>query len=174
VVQNPDEQTINEIFSLFWQTYEHGKTKFERLNKLFFANIAKEKVSWWVLLRNPADGKLVAFMLCFLLGDRVINKFIGLDYTIAKDNYLYFRLWNAAMEWMTSIGIKEMQSGQTGYRFKLDVGNSLVPMYNYFWHKSPIIHWVYSQFTKNTPWSELDEELKLYLKAHPDHDHPNK
>ena len=170
VIQNPDEQTLNEVFALFWQTYEKGKTKFERLNKQFFALIAQEKPSWWILLRNPADGKIVAFMLCFLIGDRIINKFIGMDYAIAKDNFLYFRLWNACVEWATIIGIKEIQSGQTGYRFKLDVGNKLVPLFNYFWHKNPTIHWIYAQFTKHTTWSALDEDLRIYLKAHPDLD----
>ena len=97
-IQNPDEQTLDEIFALFWQTYEKGKTKFERLNKKFFSLIAQEKESWWILLRNPADDKLVAFMLCFLLGDKVINKFIGMDYALATSNNLYYRLWDAAVD----------------------------------------------------------------------------
>ncbi len=169
-MQNPDKQTLDEIFALFWQTYEHGKTKFERLNQQFFSLIAQEKVSWWILLRDPANNKLVAFMLCFLIGDKVINKFIGLDYAIAKDHFLYFRLWNACVEWATSLGITEIQSGQTGYRFKLDVGNKLVPLFNYFWHSNILIHWIYAQFTKHTTWSALDDDLRLYLKAHPDLD----
>jgi hypothetical protein len=170
VTQNPDQQTLDEIFTLFWQTYEKGKTKFERLNKQFFSLIAQQKTSWWILLHNPADKKLVAFMLCFLIGDKVINKFVGLDYNMAKEHFLYFRLWHAAVEWTTSIGIKEIQSGQTGYRFKLDVGHKLVPLFNYFWHKNAIIHWIYAQFSNNTPWSELDEDLRIYLKAHPEAD----
>ena len=62
-------------------------------------------------------------------------------------------------------GAKEIQSGQTGYRFKLDTGHKLVPLFNYFWHKNPLIHWIYVQFTKHTPWSALDEDLRVYPKS---------
>ena len=51
VIQHPDEKTQAEIFALFWQTYEKGKTKFERLNPKFFRLIAQLDLSWFVLLK---------------------------------------------------------------------------------------------------------------------------
>src|SRR5256885_3667648 len=115
-IQSPPQETLDEIFALFWQTYEHGKTKFERLTPAFFSAIAKEPVSHFILLRDPKTNRLVAFMLCFALGSRAINKFIGLDYAYSDDWYLYFRLWEAAVTWASSTGANELQSGQTGYR----------------------------------------------------------
>ena len=168
IIQNPDDQTLDDIFSLFWQTYEHGKTKFERLNEKFFALIAEQKESWFVLLRDPQQNKLVAMMLCFVVGDRMINKFIGLDYAIDRQANLYFRLWQAAVEWATSLGIKEIQSGQTGYRFKTEVGHSLTPLNNYCLHSNSLVNWFYALVGRSISWSTLDSELAIYLKAHPD------
>ena len=127
VIQHPGNSLLAEIFNLFWQTYQNAKTKFERLTPEFFRLIAMEHVSHFILLRNPETGKLVAFMLCFRLGTRVINKFIGLDYTFARDWYLYFRLWEVAVEWAAMGDASELQSGQTGYNAKLDLAIRLFP-----------------------------------------------
>lgn len=168
VIQNPDDKTLDEIFPLFWQTYEKGKTKFERLNKEFFSLIGKQKESYFVTLRQSDDNKIVAFMLCFLLDGKVINKFIGLDYSLPRDASLYYRLWEAALEWTVSTGAKIFQSGQTGYRFKLDTGNTLEPLFNYCQHRNPLINMIYAQVSRTISWETLDEDLKTYLKAHPD------
>jgi len=162
VIQNPDPQTLEQIFGLFWQTYEKGKTKFEKLNPKFFQEIAKFESSHWVLLRHPADGKPAAFMLCFSLGKRVINKFIGLDYTLAGDWFLYFRLWREAVEWASRAGATEIQSGQTGYRAKLDVDHTLVPLTNYCRHRNPLMNWVFAKVAMGITWETLDEDLKNF------------
>jgi predicted N-acyltransferase len=168
IIQHPSADVLEEVFQLFWQTYEKGDTKFERLNPKFFELIAKEDVSWFILLRDQESKRLVGFMLCFNLGQRIINKFIGLDYSIAESTYLYFRLWEAALEWAISMGAAEFCSGQTGYRAKIDVGNSLVPLINYCKHLNPVINKIYATIAKTISWSSLDKDLEVYLKAHPE------
>ena len=168
VVQHPGAEELTEIFGLFWQTYEHGTTKFERLTPAFFETIAKEPVSHFVLLRNPRTAKLAAFMLCFKLGDRVINKFIGLDYTRGEDWFLYFRLWEQALRWAYQQGAREFQSGQTGYRAKLDVGHRLVALDNFCRHQNPIINAIFARIARGISWSSFDADLKTYLAAYPE------
>jgi predicted N-acyltransferase len=168
VVQNPDPKTMDEIFSLFWQTYEKGKTKFERLNPLFFSKVAEFEGSYFVLVRDSKDKKMVAFMLCFNVGDRVINKFIGIDYSLPAECYLYFRLYEAALDWVLTTKAVEFQSGQTGYRAKIDLGNSLVPLTNYCKHRNPLMNRIYALVSQDVSWLTLDEDLATYLKAHPE------
>jgi len=166
VIQHPDEPLLNEIFNLFWQTYLNGKTSFERLTPQFFRLIAGEDVSHFILLRVPETGKLAAFMLCFHLGDRVINKFIGLDYAYARDWHLYFRLWEEAVDWASKSGATELQSGQTGYMAKLDLGHKLAPLTNYCMHRNPFIHRLFDFAARYISWSTLDDDLEIYLRAH--------
>lgn len=168
VIQQPDSQILNELFNLFWQTYEKGGTKFERLNRKFFDLIAAETNSHFVILREQSNGKIVAFMLCFALGDQVINKFIGIDYQQPKEWFLYFKLWEAAVDWAAGIGAKSIQSGQTGYAPKIELGNQLVPLTNYCAHLNPVINWVYAKIAKTINWDTLDADLAVYLKAYPD------
>lgn len=160
VLQHPDPATLEEVFALFWQTYEKGKTKFERLTPEFFRLMAAANESHFVLLRQPHTNRLVAFMLCFRIGARVINKFIGLDYTLEGQWFLYFRLWEQAIDWALRNNAGEFQSGQTGYRAKLDLGHRLVPLNNYCRHRNPILHWLFAFVARGISWATLDEDLK--------------
>jgi len=168
--QFPDQSVLDEIFPLFWQTYLKGETKFEKLTPQFFNLIAKRKVSWFVYLRDVKDNRIVAFMLCFKLGNKMINKFIGLDYQRPKEWFLYFRLWEAAVEWALSQGATEFQSGQTGYRGKIDTGHELVPLLNYCRNRNPFLHELYRRVGPTITWSDLDRDLSEFLKAHPESD----
>ncbi|HEY9712653.1 MAG TPA: GNAT family N-acetyltransferase [Chroococcales cyanobacterium] len=164
----PSPESLSEIFGLFWQTYERGKTKFEKLNLKFFQLLAEQSNTYFITLRKKDDGKMVAFMLCFKLGDRVINKFIGIDYHSPQDWYLYFRLWDAALDWVLTTGSTEFQGGQTGYRAKIDVGHSLVPLTNFCKHRNRLVNYVYRTVAQDITLSSLDDDLKVFLTAHPE------
>lgn len=168
VVQQPDKASMDEIFALFWQTYEKATTKFERLNRRFFDLIALEPQSYFIMLREHSTGKLIAFMLCFASQDHVINKFIGIDYDRPKIYHLYFRLWEAALDWSLSIGAKSIQSGQTGYAPKIEIGHKLTPLTNYCYHRNKLIHWIYAAVGRTVSWQTLDADLARHVAAHPE------
>jgi predicted N-acyltransferase len=165
VNQNPDPQTIDEIFALFWQTYLKGKTKFERLNRRFFELIAGEPTSYFALVRRKDNGRLVAFMLCFDCEPRAINKFIGIDYAV-EDAYLYFQLWEVAVDWASRRGFREFQSGQTGYRAKFDVGHEPVRLTNFCRHRNWLVQKIFAWQAKSISWETIDGDLKTYVAAH--------
>lgn len=167
VLRHPDDAVLGEIFTLFQKTYMKGKVKFEKLGREFFREIAKAEPAYFITLRDPAHGNLTAFALCFLVGSRAIIKFIGLDYRYGGDWFLYYRLWEAEMEWAIRMGAQEIQTGQTCYAPKFDLGLNPLPLTNYCKHCSKamnaILRWIARQIT----WSTLDEDLKAYVKAHP-------
>ncbi|MGA8137910.1 MAG: GNAT family N-acetyltransferase [Pseudomonas gingeri] len=160
VVQQPDEATLQELYSLFLQTYEKGKTKFEKLTFEFFRQIALKPESHFILLSDEKTGKMVAFMLCFLLGDKAINKFIGIDYQAGKQLHLYFQLWEQAVKWSCSVGATRLDSGQTGYRVKRELGHHLVPLDCYCRHRNPLLHRVFGAVAKGITWQSLDPDLQ--------------
>ncbi|MFM9913746.1 MAG: GNAT family N-acetyltransferase [Methylophilaceae bacterium] len=168
IVQQPSTEVMDELFGLFWQTYEKGTTKFERLNRKFFDLISAHPHAYYVVLRSRENGKVLAFMLCFALGKHVINKFIGIDYSQPKEWFLYFRLWEAAVEWSASMGAESIQSGQTGYAPKVELGHDMVTLTNYCTHTNPLVHWIFATVAKTINWDTLDEDLAEYVKAYPE------
>jgi GNAT acetyltransferase-like protein len=159
VVTRPSGPILEEIFALFGQTYVRGMTKFERLTPEFFSAIAAEAPAHFALLRDAATGRLAAFMLLLLVGKRAINKFIGIDYRLGREGKLYFQLWEQAVRWAYAAGVTELQSGQTGYPVKLDLGHKLVPLTNYCKHRNPFVHAVFAAVTSRVDWASLDPDL---------------
>jgi predicted N-acyltransferase len=97
IVQHPDAKTLDDIFSLFWQTYEKSATKFERLNRKFFEVIAEKPATLFIILREKVKDEMVAFMLCF--DGRPADKYVyrhGLQPPEGMD--AFFRLWEAAVD----------------------------------------------------------------------------
>jgi len=168
VVQEPDDATVDDIFALFRQTYEKAATKFEKLDRRFFAIVATKPASHFVILREKRSRAMLAFMLCFAAGPRIINKFIGIDYGRPTSWSLYFRLWDAALDWSLARGAASIQSGQTGYSAKIECGHRLVPLNNFCRHRNIIVHAVCRAVAQKIRWQTLDRDLAAFLAAHPD------
>ncbi len=167
IAQMPDAATLGDLHGLFRQTCDRAKTKFERLDGKFFEAAMRHPVSHFLIMREKASRDIVAFMLCFDVGGRVINKYIGLDYRRPKDWSLLFRLWDAAVDWAIARGALSIQSGQTGYRAKILQGHRLVPLSNYCKHRNRLLHALCALIARRVGWSTLDGDLAVYLKAHP-------
>jgi len=168
LLRQPDPAMLDKLFALFWQTYERATTRFERLNRQFFELIAAEPVASFIVLHETATGEPVAFMLCFDYQGHLVNKFIGIDYRRPREWMLYFRLWDAALDHATRSGASALQSGQTGYRPKIDLGHRLVPLTNYGAHRNPLIHRIYAWVAAQVAWQTLDPALAAALEAHPE------
>ena len=167
-VSNPDMATLDTIFALFDQTYQHASTKFERLNRTFFAAVARHPASHFVLLREAASDKIVAFVLCFLMDKHVINKFIGIDRAQPQNMFLLLRLWDAMLDWSLTQGATSIQSGQTGYSNKISTGHRLVPLNNYCHVRNRAFHALFRHVGEKLTWEGLDKDLADAIKAHPD------
>ena len=167
VLQFPDSRVLDALFGLFWQTYEKATTRFERLNRRFFDLIAVRPEAHFIVLRERASEEAIAFMLCFDMGSRIINKFIGIDYRRPREWLLYFRLWDAAVDWAFARGAGAIQSGQTGYAPKIETGHRLVPLTNYCAHRNPVVHAIGRACARHIHWSTLDDDLARFVQAHP-------
>jgi GNAT acetyltransferase-like protein len=168
IVQRPDAKTLADIFGLFWQSYEKSTSKFERLNPRFFEVVAKNQATLFIILREKVTSEMIAFMLCFDMGERLINMFIGMDYSRPKEWMLFFRLWEAAVDVALSRGFTAIVSGRSSYEAKIETGHKLVSLNNYCRHSNILLHTIYRIVAQRVDWSSLDEALARFLKAHPD------
>jgi len=167
VETRPGKAALDEIFSLFEQTRRRATTSFETVTPGFFWRIATSDVATFVILREAATERMLAFMLVLDLGERAINQFIGLDYRVAEAGYLYFQLFEAAYDWAARTSARVFLSGQTGYMAKLDLGHILLPLWNYCEHRSPVVNAVFRRGAADISWGTLDPQLAEYLRAHP-------
>jgi hypothetical protein len=170
IVREPDAATLGVLCGLFRQTRDRGAIKFEHLDYAFFEAIQRQDVAYFLILRDKSSCETVAFMLCFVVGDRVINKYIGLDYSRPRNWSLLFRLWDAAVDFAVACGATSIQSGQTGYASKILQGHRLVPLTNYCKHRNRLLHALCARLARSVSWRTLDRDLADYLRAHPSAD----
>jgi len=188
VIASPSQVLLDQLFSLFWQTYENATTRFEKLNQHFFESIAHIETSRFIVLYPAAEQAQsgdhigdhlshgsaldptvpVAFMLVYIDGPTLINKFIGINYSAPKEWFLYFRLWDACVDLAIQMGHHAIESGQTGYDAKISVGHRMIPLTNYCHHANPLLRWVYALVGKHITWESLDPELAR-ISQDPDH-----
>ncbi len=167
ILQKPTPDVLDEIFGLFRQTYLKSNTKFEELTRTWFSKIAGLSTTYFVVLMDKQTGAMVACMTCFVCGSRLINKHVGFDYEKPKSWMLYFRLWDAAVDFALEKGFTSIHSGQTAYRAKIEMGHDLIPLVNYIRHRNVLLHSIYGWIVRTLDWAKLDEGLALFLKAHP-------
>jgi hypothetical protein len=160
IVVSADDALIEEIWPLFQNTYNKSTTRFERLTKRFWNVVAMQPQTRLIVLRETRERKVVAFMLTSVEGKRAINKYIGIDYSLGTKSFLYFRLWEEFLKWAIRIGADSVQSGQTSYQAKLDLGHELVPLRNFFRYRNPLMHRIASIVARRITWGTLDETLR--------------
>src|ERR1700751_2146489 len=162
IVQRPDAKMLDDIFGLFRQTYEKSTSRFERLDRKFFEVFAEKQAAFFIILREKVSGEMVAFNLCFDMGERLLNLFIGMDYSRPKEWLVYFRLWEGAVDLALSRGFTAIVSGRSSYEAKIETGHKLVPLDNYCRHRNIFLHAIYRILAQRIIWASLDEDLARF------------
>jgi hypothetical protein len=165
IVQRPDGKTLDDIFRLFWQTYEKSTSKFERLNRKFFEVISEKPAAHFIILRERVTDEMVAFMLFFDMGERLINMYIGMDYSRPKEWMLFFRLWEAAVDVALLRDFTGIVSGRSSYEVKIETGHKLVRLNNYCRHSNVLLNAIYALAAQRVDWASLDDALSRFLKG---------
>lgn len=129
---------IDGIFPLYLAVYERSKLHFEKLTAEFFCAIGRlmpDTVRFFVWRQ---EGRIVAFTLCMLEGDRFYAEYVGLDYNIALDLHLYFHVVRDMTSWAIANGYKWFCSSGLNYDPKLHLRHRLDPVDLYVRHTLPL------------------------------------
>lgn len=139
-VKNIVGESIDEIYELYLFTYKKSDVRFEKLTKEFFINISKNMPNETKFFLWHINDKLVAFDMCFVSKETLIDKYIGMDYNIAYKYHLYFLTFRDVVEWCIGNKIKIYDSDALSYDPKKRLDFTLVRQYIYVKHINPVIN----------------------------------
>ncbi len=131
IVSMLSEHDLRDVYKLYLDIVDKHDMGFELLPMAFFKNISKNMPEETKYFLWHMDGKLVAFLLCLVSKDRLIDYYVGLDYSIAHKYHLYFVKFRDIMNWCIKNKIKTYEMGITGYEPKRRLGFEFVPLYIY-------------------------------------------
>ncbi len=127
------------VARLYRNTLERADMQLEELTPEFFDHVLTaiegraSCVCYWF------GDTLVAFNLVLHDGDRLIDKYIGMDYAHARDLNLYYVSWMENVRYAIEHRIATYQSGQGLPQEKLRMGSTLIPNWLWYRHRNRLI-----------------------------------
>jgi uncharacterized protein len=143
---------IDEVHRLYVNVLDNGPMRWEVLTKAFFLNFCREMPQHTVFflywLRDEAGGsrRLVGMNFCLHFDDRLIDKYIGMDYEVSRELNLYFISFFNNVQWCIEHGKGTYMLSQGGYPVKIQLGATLVPLRTLTRICNPVINWFANRF----------------------------
>ncbi|POR51223.1 GNAT family N-acetyltransferase [Bosea psychrotolerans] len=125
----------------------------------YFAAVSKALGDRALFVLYWIGEELAAFNLLLIEPDRVIDKFLGMSYPLARDHNLYAVSWMANVRFCLERGIRELQTGQTAYASKLRFGSRLVPSTIRFRHRNLPLQWLLGHLSPRLSFGRFDPNL---------------
>lgn len=103
---------------------------------------------------------LAAFNQLLIEKNRVIDKYMGMLYPLAREHNLYYLRWMDAVSYCLEHKIGSLQDGQTAYREKLRLGARLVASGIWFRHRNPLVQALLRRISPLLAFDRADPALK--------------
>ena len=135
------ETEFDEVYGLYLQTVKkHTEMSFEIMSKAFFKILPDNMPGETRYFLWRLGGRVVAFALCLVSRSRMIDYYLGFDYSLAYNYSLYFVRFRDLLNWCIQHGIPKYDMGSTGYEPKRHFGFEFVRLFAYAKHRNKIIN----------------------------------
>ena len=149
----------DEVLRLYRETYTRAELSFEELTPEYFTSVLRECAGRALCATYWAGDRLIAFNLVLHDGERLIDKFLGMDYAVAREYNLYFYTWIENVRWCIAHGIKVYQSGQGLHREKLRLGSRLDSNWLWYRHRNPLLDRIFASLEQLARLDRNDDDL---------------
>jgi hypothetical protein len=141
---------------------------FEKLSPQYFRDVIANLGARAVTMLYWLGDELIGFNLLFVENGRMIDKFIGMTYPVAREHNLYVLSWMTNVRYCLAHGIGEMQTGQTAYSSKLRFGSRLDKLWLCFKHRRPFWNWIFAKAGPLMAFDRMDPDLSALAKKQQD------
>jgi|GEM_PF-101804 len=135
-----DRAQLAEYYRLYEQVYRQSEVHFDFLSPDFFKALLQEAGEGlrFITYRDEA-GRLIGYNICFIVGDRLVDKYIGLDYPAATDYSLYFVSWFFNLSYARRQGLSYYIAGWTDPQVKAYLGAKFVMTRHRVYVRNPLL-----------------------------------
>lgn len=135
-----DETQIDIYYRLYENVYAQSAVHFDFLSKDFFRALLQQADDSlrFITYRNPS-GQLIGYNICFVLGNKLVDKYIGLDYPAATDYSLYFVSWFYNLAYAKRQNLDYYIAGWTDPEVKAALGAKFVMTRHAVYIRNPLL-----------------------------------
>jgi hypothetical protein len=152
----------DEIVTLFKETKAHRKADygaFDEVPASYFREVMRAMPGRAQIMLARVGGVLATFNIFLIERDRIIGKYIGMRYPLAREHNLYFVNWMAMARLCMERRIPWLQTGHTSYAQKVRLGCKLKRSWIYFKYRSPLINPLFKLFGPGMAFDRMDPDL---------------
>ena len=164
----------DEVMRLYRSTHANAEFNFEELTPEYFRGVLREMgeragcATYWL------GERLVAFNLVLHDniphasgqhgGGRLLDKFLGMDYAVAREHNLYFYTWIENVRRCIDLKLGVYQSGQGLHALKRRLGSRLSANWLWYRHRNRVVDAVFALVERMARLDRQDPELAALLK----------
>lgn len=153
----------NEVMRLYKSTHANAQFSFEELTPDYFRSVLRELgerascATYWL------GDRLVAFNLVLHDGKRLLDKFLGMDYAVAREYNLYFYTWIENVRRCIDLKLDLYQSGQGLHALKRRLGSRLSANWLWYRHRNRLVDAIFALVERVARLDRQDPELAALI-----------
>lgn len=134
-----DEAVLAHYYQLYLNVYEQSEIHFDKLSFDFFKALLQQKEPTCKIITYEKEAQLIGYNICYLIDDRLVDKYIGLDYELTKNTNLYFVSWFYNLELAKKLNLSVYIAGWTDPEIKRKLGAQFTFTNHYVYVRNGLI-----------------------------------
>lgn len=136
----------HELYQLYLAVYAQSDIHFDLLTPAYFDALLTDATSGGRVFLYWHNGVLAGYNLCYQQQDKLIDKYIGLNYPLALEHHLYFVSWFVNLEYALENGLRFYVAGWTDPQVKASLGASFTLTRHLVWVRNPLLRRILNRF----------------------------
>ena len=153
----------DEIVALFQETKAKRKAdyaEFDEVPDAYFREVVTNLRGRVTVILIRIGGQLASFSILLEENNRIIGKYIGMRYPLAREHNVYFLNWMLVVRHCIEKRAEWLQVGQTTYRQKARLGCKLRSSWVYFKHQGALMGPLFRTFGPMMAFDKMDPDLR--------------
>ena len=117
-----DAELRADMYRLYRNVYQQSDVHFDLLTPAFFDAVLQDPTSGGRIFLYRHGDRMIGHNVCFVVGDTLVDKYIGFEYPAARDFNLYVVSWMLNLDFAASQGLKRYVAGWTDPEIKAHLG----------------------------------------------------
>lgn len=159
-----DESFRQELYQLYLAVYTQSDIHFDLLTASFFDDILQNSLSKAKVFLYSKNQKLIAYNICYEFQDKLIDKYIGLNYPLATEYNIYFISWFINLDYAKQRGLKFYVAGWTDPEVKEKLGAKFTFTRHLVWIRQPVLRFILGKlrhfFESDSHWHTQIQDIQ--------------
>jgi uncharacterized protein len=141
-----NEMELAKFYELYLNVYRQSDIHFDLLTAPFFRVILQDPSNHGLVFVYRTNGKIVAYNICFVEHDMLVDKYVGFTYPQVRDYNLYTVSWFRNLEYALENGLRFYIAGWTDPEIKRNLGAQFTLTRHAVYVRNPVLRAVLRSF----------------------------